>query len=135
MEDIVHGLLKCGRPFLWVIREGEDMYKMDNKLSCKDVLKRQEKIVSWCSLVQVLKQSFVGCVMTHCTWNSTLESIASEVHIVACTLWNDQFCNAKLIQDIWKNGVRVNFSEGGVAERYDFNRWITIAMGGDDEGE
>ncbi|KAG5632854.1 hypothetical protein H5410_004571 [Solanum commersonii] len=56
-------------------------------------------------------------------WNLTLESIASKVPIVACPLWNDQVCNAKLIQDIWKNGVRVNVSEGGVVERDEFNRW------------
>uniref|UniRef100_M1DBR4 Glycosyltransferase n=1 Tax=Solanum tuberosum TaxID=4113 RepID=M1DBR4_SOLTU len=72
---------------------------------------------------------------THYGWNSSLERIASGVPIVACRLWNDQFCNAKLIQDIWKNGVRVNSSEGDVVERDEFNRCITIAMGSSEEGE
>ncbi|KAG5632865.1 hypothetical protein H5410_004582, partial [Solanum commersonii] len=112
MEEIGHGLLKCGRPFLWVIREGQDGDKMEEKLSCKDELEKQGKIVSWCS-----------------------QSIASKVPIVACPLWNDQVCNAKLIQDVWKNGVRVNVSEGGVVERDEFNRCITIVMGDGEEGE
>ncbi|KAH0730444.1 hypothetical protein KY289_001632 [Solanum tuberosum] len=135
MEEIGHGLLKCGRPFLWVIREGEDGDKMEDKLSWKDELEKQGKIVSWCSQVEVLKHPSVGCFLTHCEWNSTLESIASKVPIVACPLWNDQVCNAKLIQDVWKNGVRVNVSEGGVVERDEFNRCITIVMGDGEEGE
>ncbi|KAG5579541.1 hypothetical protein H5410_050168 [Solanum commersonii] len=135
MEEIGHGLLKCGRPFLWAIREGQEKDKMEDKLSCKDELVKQGKIVSWCSQVQVLKHPFVGCFLTHCGWNSTLESIASEVPIVACLLWNNQVCSAKLIQDIWKNGVRDNVSEGSVVKRDEFNRCITIVMRGDKEGE
>uniref|UniRef100_M1CU47 Glycosyltransferase n=1 Tax=Solanum tuberosum TaxID=4113 RepID=M1CU47_SOLTU len=108
---------------------------MEDKLSCKDELEKQGKIVSWCSQVEVLKHPYVGCFLTHCGWNSTLESIASKVPIVACPLWNDQVCNAKLIQDVWKNGVRVNVSEGGVVERDEFNRCITIVMGDGEEGE
>ncbi|KAG5632814.1 hypothetical protein H5410_004531 [Solanum commersonii] len=135
MEEIGHELLKCGRPFLWVTREGQDGDNMEDKLSCKDELEKQGKIVSWCSQVEVLKHPSVGCFLTHCGWNSTLESIASKVPTVACPLWNDQVCTAKLIQDIWKNGVRVNVSEGGVVERDEFNRCITIMMGDGEEGE
>ena len=40
MEEIGHGLLKCGRPFLWVIREEQDGDKMEDKLSCKDELEK-----------------------------------------------------------------------------------------------
>ncbi|KAK4733984.1 hypothetical protein R3W88_008245 [Solanum pinnatisectum] len=115
MEEIGQGLLKCGRPFLW----------MEDKLSCKDELEMQGKILSWCSQVEVLKHPSVGCFLTHCGWNLTLESIASGVPIVACPLWNDQVCNAKFIQDIWKNGVRLNVSEGGVVERYE--KWSDLA--------
>ncbi|WMV19561.1 hypothetical protein MTR67_012946 [Solanum verrucosum] len=135
MEEIGQGLLKCGRPFLWVIREGKDGDKMEDKLSCKDEPEMQGKIVSCCSQVEVLKHPSVGCFLTPCGWNSALESIAFGVPIVACPLWNDQVCNAKFIQDIWKNGVRLNVSEGGVVERYEFIRCIEIAMGGSKEGK
>ncbi|XP_049386936.1 UDP-glycosyltransferase 75C1-like [Solanum stenotomum] len=132
MEEIGQGLLKCGRPFLWVTREGPNEEKF---MTCKDELEKQGKLVSWCSQVEVLKHPSVGCFLTHCGWNSTLESIASGVPIVACPIWNDQLCNAKLIQDVWKNGVRVNTSDRGIAERDEFERCIEIVMGSSKEGE
>ncbi|KAG5615887.1 hypothetical protein H5410_015711 [Solanum commersonii] len=108
---------------------------MEDKLSCKDELEMQGKIVNWCSQVEVQKHPSVGCFLTHCGWNSALESIPSVVPIVPCLLWNDQVCNAKFIQEIWKNGVRLNVSESGVVERYEFSRCIKIAMGGSKEGK
>ncbi|KAM3357103.1 UDP-glycosyltransferase 75C1 [Capsicum galapagoense] len=125
MEEIGQGLLKCGRPFLWVIREGQNGEKM---VSCKAELEKKGKIVNWCSQVKVLKHPSVGCFLTHCGWNSTLEGIASGVPLVACPIWNDQICNAKLVQDVWQTGVRVNAGEGGIVERNEFERCIEIAM-------
>ncbi|KAK4716545.1 hypothetical protein R3W88_014883 [Solanum pinnatisectum] len=46
MEEIGHGLLKCGKPFLWAFREGQDGEKMEDKLSCKDELEKKGKIVN-----------------------------------------------------------------------------------------
>ncbi|WMV48368.1 hypothetical protein MTR67_041753 [Solanum verrucosum] len=130
MEEIGQALNKLGRPFLWVTREGQ----IEEKLTCKDELEKQGKLVSWCSQVEVLKHPSVGCFLTHCGWNSTLESIASGVPIVACPIWNDQLCNAKLVQDVWKNGVRVDTGDGGIVERDEFERCIEIVMGSGDDG-
>lgn len=38
MEGIGDGLLKCGRLFLWAIREGQYGYKMEDMLGCKEEL-------------------------------------------------------------------------------------------------
>ncbi|OIT37258.1 PREDICTED: crocetin glucosyltransferase, chloroplastic-like isoform X1 [Nicotiana attenuata] len=135
MEEIGQGLLKCGRPFLWVIRETLNGEKPEENLTCKDELEKIGRIVRWCSQMEVLKHPSVGCFLTHCGWNSTLESLASGVPIVACPIWNDQVCNAKLIQDVWKIGVRVNANREGIVKRDEFERCIEIVMGGSEEGE
>ncbi|KAG5588848.1 hypothetical protein H5410_049282 [Solanum commersonii] len=128
MEEIGQGLVKCGRPFLWVIREEKEGGYPEEKLTCKEELEKQGKIVRWCSQVEVLQHPSLGCFLTHCGWNSTLESLSSGMPIVACPLWTDQGCNAKLVQDVWKIGVRVNASEEGVVERDEFKRCIDIVM-------
>jgi anthocyanidin 3-O-glucoside 5-O-glucosyltransferase len=128
MEEIERGLLECGRPFLWVVRATED-----GKLSCKEELNQQGLIVSWCSQVEVLSHPSVGCFVTHCGWNSSLESLVSGVPVVAFPLWSDQVTNGKLIEDVWKTGIRVTRNEEGIVERGEIKKCIEVVMGGDEK--
>ncbi|KAL9237853.1 hypothetical protein vseg_012352 [Gypsophila vaccaria] len=121
-EELARALIQTHRPFLWVIRENDnkkgkedDQNKIrdegEGELSCMEELKQQGKIVPWCSQLEVLLHPSVGCFVTHCGWNSTLESITSGVPMVAFPQWTDQTTNAKLVEDVWKIGVRVKKSE------------------------
>lgn len=132
MEEIGKGLVKSKRPFLWVIRDAE---KTLENLSCKEELEKLGKIVSWCSQVEVLQHPSLGCFLTHCGWNSILESLVFGIPLVACPLWTDQGCNSKLVQDVWKSGVRVNANEKGIIEGDEFMRCIEIVMGDGKEGK
>ncbi|KAH0649905.1 hypothetical protein KY284_029817 [Solanum tuberosum] len=42
---------------------------------------------------------------------------------------NDQLCNAKLIQDVWKIGVRVRINDEGIVEKDDLGRCIDVMKG------
>lgn len=99
---------------------------------CKEELEKQGKIVSWCSQVEVLHHPSIGCFITQCGWNSTLETLVSVVPVVACPLWNDQCCNAKLIQDVWKTGVRVSANDEGIVEKDDLGRYIDVVIEGEE---
>ncbi|PKI44617.1 hypothetical protein CRG98_034972 [Punica granatum] len=81
----------------------------------KGYLDGQEQglIVPWCSQVEVLNHPTVGCFVTHCGWNSTLESLAMCVPIVACPHFSDQLTNAKMVDVVWKNGIMVRARDGG----------------------
>lgn len=100
MEDIAKGLLDCGRPFLWVIRENEHdgNKEEDQKWSHFEELERMGKIVTWYSQLEVLSHSSLGCFLTHCGWNSVLESIVFGLPVVAFPQGFDQPTNAKLIE-------------------------------------
>ncbi|KAL2463427.1 UDP-glycosyltransferase 75D1 [Forsythia ovata] len=131
MEEIAKGLLECRRPFLWVIRANENKEE-DDELSCLDELKQLGKIVPWCSQLEVPTHPSLGCFVTHCGWNSTLESIACGVPVVAFPKWTDQGTNAKLIQDVWRTGLRVNPREDDTVESDEIKRCIETIM---DDGE
>ncbi|KAL0358478.1 UNVERIFIED_CONTAM: UDP-glycosyltransferase 75C1 [Sesamum angustifolium] len=117
MEEIAKGLLDSSRPFLWVIRANEkaneEKKEEDERLSCMEELEKVGKIVPWCSQLEVLTHPSLGCFVTHCGWNSTLESISCGVPVVAFPHWTDQGTNAKLIEDAWRTGVRVRANEDG----------------------
>ncbi|XP_011081386.1 crocetin glucosyltransferase, chloroplastic-like [Sesamum indicum] len=134
MEEIAKGLLDSGRPFLWVRRVNEkakEEKKEENEnLSCMEELEKVGRIVSWCSQLEVLTHPSLGCFMTHCGWNSTLESISCGVPVVAFPHWTDQGTNAKLIEDVWKTGVRVRANEDGVVECAEIRRCIEEVMDG-----
>ncbi|KAF6166392.1 hypothetical protein GIB67_034943 [Kingdonia uniflora] len=93
-------------------------------------------IVSWCSQVEVLGHPSIGCFVTHCGWNSSLESLVGGVPVVAFPQWTEQGTNAKLIQDVWKTGVRVRVNEKEkIVKSEELKNCIEVVMGGCERGE
>lgn len=136
-EEIAKGLIEIKKPFLWVIRDQENGKgdEKEEKLSCMMELEKQGKIVPWCSQLEVLTHPSIGCFVSHCGWNSTLESLSSGVSVVAFPHWTDQGTNAKLIEDVWKTGVRLKKNEDGVVESEEIKRCIEMVMDGGEKGE
>jgi pathogen-inducible salicylic acid glucosyltransferase len=111
--EVANGLKDCGSYFLWVVRTSEE-----TKLP-KDFEKKSEKglVVIWCSQLKVLAHESIGCFLTHCGWNSTLEALSLGVPIVAMPLWSDQGLNAKFIVDVWKVGIRALVDEKQIVRK------------------
>lgn len=114
MEELAWGLRNSNSYFLWVVRSSEQD-KLPNNF-VEDV-KEKGLIVSWCTQIQVLSHAAVGCFVTHCGWNSTIEALSLGVPMVVMPQWTDQSPNAKFVQDIWKVGLwcRPNGEEGVVS--------------------
>ncbi|GFY92963.1 UDP-glucosyltransferase 75B1 [Actinidia rufa] len=134
-EEIARGLLKSHRPFLWAIKAIENGEKHEDKLSCSEELEQLGMIVPWCSQVDVLSHPSLGCFFTHCGWNSTLESLVSGVPMVGFPHFTDQPTNAKLIEDVFRTGVRVKVNEEEIVEADEITRCIEVIMGGGEVGE
>jgi hypothetical protein len=130
-DEIARALLDCGFSFLWVLREKTEDLKFREEFGEKG------KIVKWCSQIEVLSHSSLGCFFTHCGWNSTLESLVSGVPMVAFPQWTDQKTNAKLVEDVWKIGVRVDgkVNEDGIVGREEIRKCLEVVMGSGEKGE
>ncbi|CAN0914255.1 Phloretin 4'-O-glucosyltransferase [Linum grandiflorum] len=139
-EEIGKGLLSCNRPFLWVTRKDQAAEKQEEEKWREETETAAEsvggKIVEWCSQVEVLSHEAVGCFVTHCGWNSTLESMCLGVPLVGFPQFSDQTTNAKLVEDVWKTGVRVAVPEKvdgdeteAVVEGDEIRRCLDLVMG------
>ncbi|KAK9932979.1 hypothetical protein M0R45_020195 [Rubus argutus] len=85
-------------------------------------------IVPWCSQLEVLSNPSLGCFVTHCGWNSSLESMVYGVPVVAFPQLTDQCTNAKMIEDMWKTGVRVEPNEEGVVVGEELKRCLDLVF-------
>ena len=137
ITEILHGLLESGWPFLWVIRfsENNEEEAVHNTIKNNTEEEGRGLIVPWCSQLEVLTHRAIGCFVTHCGWNSTLESMAAGVPVVACPQFSDQNTNAKLVEEVWGNGVRAKVNEDGIIEREEIRRCVNELMGGGDTGK
>ncbi|KAI3468411.1 hypothetical protein Pfo_025074 [Paulownia fortunei] len=151
MEELALGLKMTNKYFLWVVRSSEQS-KLPKSLAQETCEKGL--IVSWCPQLEVLAHDAIGCFVTHCGWNSTLEALSLGVPMVAVPGWSDQSTNAKFVMDVWKMGVRgcpddeniirhgeivrciknVMEEEGGEEIRKNARKWKELAREAVDEG-
>ncbi|KAL3635674.1 hypothetical protein CASFOL_020221 [Castilleja foliolosa] len=91
-------------------------------------------ISQWAPQVEVLRHVAVGGFLSHCGWNSTLESIVNGVPLIAWPLFAEQRMNAVLLSEGMKVAMRVRENENGVVERDEISELARRLMEGD-EGE
>ncbi|CAA7030223.1 unnamed protein product [Microthlaspi erraticum] len=106
-----------GRPFLWALNRVWQEGLPPGFVDRVTIAKNQGRIVPWAPQIEVLKNDSVGCYVTHCGWNSTIEAVVSSRRLVCYPVAGDQFVNCKYIVDVWKIGVRLSgFGEEEVEE-------------------
>lgn len=104
--EIAHGLLLSEVSFIWVLRP--DIVSSDESEPLPpgfdDQIKGKGLVVPWCCQIEVLSHSSIGGFLTHCGWNSILESVWCCVPMLCFPLLTDQFTNRKLVVDDWGIG-------------------------------
>lgn len=107
--EIARGLLLSGVSFVWVIRP--DIVNSDEGNFLPDgfesSMKGRGMIVQWCSQIKVISHPSIGGFLSHCGWNSVLESIWCRVPLICFPLFTDQFTNRKLVVNDWKIGINL----------------------------
>ncbi|KAL8040407.1 hypothetical protein ABFX02_10G095600 [Erythranthe guttata] len=109
IEELAYGLLLSEVNFIWVIRPGI-LGSADNNVlpfGFEDEIKDKGLIIPWCNQIKVLSDPAVGGFLTHCGWNSTLESMWCGVPMICYPMDWDQPVNRKLVVDDWKIGINL----------------------------
>ncbi|XP_040381054.1 cyanidin 3-O-rutinoside 5-O-glucosyltransferase-like [Oryza brachyantha] len=135
-EEMRCGLEATGRPYLWVARNvaGEGGATLDGAAALAAASESggegnaQGMVVKWCDQMKVLSHPAVGCFVTHCGWNSALESIARGVPMVAVPQWTDQPTVAWLVEVCMGAGVRARLDGDRVVDRGELQRCVQLVM-------
>ncbi|OAY59257.1 UDP-glycosyltransferase 74F2 [Manihot esculenta] len=128
MEELAWGLQTSNFNFLWVVRVSEQPKLPKSFLQ---YLGDKGLIVNWSPQVKLLQDEAIGCFFSHCGWNSTIEALSLGVPMVGMPQWTDQPPNAKLVEDVWKVGVRVKVNEEGIVSREEIKNCIREVMEGE----
>nr|CAD1842298.1 unnamed protein product [Ananas comosus var. bracteatus] len=87
-------------------------------------------VARWAPQAAVLGHAAVGGFVTHCGWNSALESIASGVPMIAWPLYAEQRMNAAMLADEAGVALRPQAGGGGLVGREEVARAIRRLMEG-----
>ncbi|KAK8939273.1 Hydroquinone glucosyltransferase [Platanthera zijinensis] len=145
-EELALGLEASGQRFLWVVRSPSRLNSAayftgqigDDPLAHlpEGFLERTAgvglAVPSWAPQVEVLGHPAVGGFLSHCGWNSTLESAAHGVPIIAWPLFAEQRMNAVVLVEGTKVAMPLKQRKDGVYERREIARVAREMMEGEE---
>lgn len=102
VKEIAIGLEKSGQRFLWSLRQPDKVLAPTDYTNYEEILPPgflnrtygRGMLCGWAPQVEVLAHPSIGGFVSHCGWNSILESIWYGVPIIAWPIYAEQQINA-----------------------------------------
>ncbi|KAJ9555834.1 hypothetical protein OSB04_010448 [Centaurea solstitialis] len=146
LDELAFGLEKSGQRFLWAVKspsekvnasylgaKGDpDLFSFLPDGFLKRVGDRGLVVSSWVPQVEILGHGSTGGFLTHCGWNSILESIANGVPMIAWPLFAEQRMNAVNLTDGLGVAYRVKVGENGLVGRDEIEKCVRSLIEGED---
>jgi len=115
INEIATGLENSEQKFVWVVRDADkgdgfsdDIIRVELPEGFEDRVKDQGFVLrEWAPQLDILAHPSIGGFMSHCGWNSCIESMSMGVPIAAWPMHSDQPNNTVLVINILKIGVSV----------------------------
>ncbi|KAI3920225.1 hypothetical protein MKX01_017882 [Papaver californicum] len=147
LTELALGLEMSQQRFLWVVRSPSDKVANAtyfNPQSVKDpfeflpegFIERTKKlglvVPSWAPQVQIFSHVSTGGFLSHCGWNSTLESVVHGVPLIAWPLFAEQKMNALMLTEDLKVALRPKANQQGIIGRDEISRVVKGLMEGEE---
>ncbi|CAN6482424.1 unnamed protein product [Victoria cruziana] len=132
--ELAWGLKLSRARFLWVVKPKAGESDVGLPEGFAEETSDQGLIVPWCPQIDVLGHRAVAGFLTHCGWNSTLETLTAGVPVIAYPQFTDQPTNAKFLVDVYRVGIRLQVGPDRLVSRDEFRRCIKELMAGETAG-
>jgi len=109
LVELALGLEASGKPFLWVIRDNDTWSPPDGWMD--RVGARAMVVKGWAPQTRILEHQAVGVFVTHCGWNSVMETVTAGVPALTWPMVFEQFIIERLLTEVLEIGERL-FPEG-----------------------
>ncbi|XP_030547420.1 7-deoxyloganetin glucosyltransferase-like [Rhodamnia argentea] len=126
--EFAMGLANSKHPLLWIIRP--DLLSGDSAvlpLEFIEETKGRSMLVGWCPQEAVLNHFSVGGFLTHCGWNSIIESVSAGVPMICWPSFGDQRTNCTYACSKWDIGLELS----GAVKREEVESLVRQLMDGD----
>ncbi|KAI3750186.1 hypothetical protein L2E82_20814 [Cichorium intybus] len=118
MMELANGLEESKKPFIWVIRPPIGFEHLNGGFrpewlpsGFEDRVKSQGLVVhGWAPQLEILCHRSTGAFLSHCGWNSVMESLSQGVPMIGWPLGAEQGFNAKMLVE--EMGVCVVLTNG-----------------------
>ncbi|KAL5571658.1 hypothetical protein UlMin_021255 [Ulmus minor] len=147
IKELAFGLELSGQRFLWVVRSPnneksnasylsvesfEDPFPFLPKGFVEKVKGRGLVVPSWAPQAQVLSHGSTGGFLSHCGWNSILESVVHGVPLIVWPLYAEQKMNAVIVTESVKVALRPKESGNEVVSCEEVSRVVGSLMEGEE---
>ncbi|XP_031258013.1 UDP-glycosyltransferase 92A1-like [Pistacia vera] len=145
MMQLAMALEGCGKNFIWVVRPPLG-FDINSEFRANEWLPEgfEEKIKvsgrgllvhKWAPQVEILSHKSLSAFLSHCGWNSVLESLSHGVPMIGWPVAAEQFYNVKLLEDMI--GVCVEVARGKRSEVFheDIVEKIELVMNEREKGK
>ncbi|MCO5565130.1 hypothetical protein L7F22_018801 [Adiantum nelumboides] len=112
--ELLEGLQASKQAFLWAIRprfiQGWNSYANLLPTSFLENIEDRGLLVSWVPQLSVLAHPATGGFLTHCGWNSTLESVTLGIPMLCWPDVGERRTNGRLAVSLWEAGLEFSCS-------------------------
>ncbi|CAN6321485.1 unnamed protein product [Urochloa humidicola] len=139
MMELARGLEASGRPFIWSVRppaefDGDEEFRAEWLPDGFEERAAGVVVRGWAPQVSILAHASTGAFLSHCGWNSVLESLWHGVPVVGWPLVADQVFDSRLLEEL---GVGVEVASGrvfgGLGKGWEHVRDVVETVLGDGE--
>ncbi|GLJ47385.1 hypothetical protein SUGI_1000190 [Cryptomeria japonica] len=141
ITDLAIGLEASGHRFLWVLRGHKSGDSSSLETDISQLLPEGFEIrtsdrglvlLNWAPQIPVLSHPSTGGFLSHCGWNSTLESVSHGVPMIAWPLYAEQKMNRVILVKQIQVAVGLRIESNGFVRREEVDRAVRELMEGEE---